>query len=187
VYLDGVYRGDAAYGLSRPDIGAAYGARFAPSGYSYALNLAGVAPGSHTIEVRAHSTVTGTDTTYTRSIITPSSATGYPSGAMDTPAEGGTVVGSATVSGWALDAGAATGTGVDRVQVYLDGVYRGDAAYGLSRPDIGAAYGARFAPSGYSFVLNLAGVAPGSHTIEVRAHSSVTGVETSTRRSVAVG
>ena len=105
---------------------------------------------------------------------------------MDAPPEGGAVGGSTTVSGWALDAGAVSGTGVDRVQVYLNGVYRGDTVYGLSRPDIGAAYGARFAPSGYSYLLDLTVVAPGSHMIEVRAHSLVTGLETSTLRIVTV-
>ena len=184
VYLDGVHRGDAVYGQSRPDIGAAYGARFATSGYSYVLDLHGAAAGSHTIEVRARSTVTGADTAYIRSIIAAPSATSYPSGGVDAPPEGGAVVGSTTVSGWALDAGATTGTGVDRVQVYLDGVYRGDAVYGQGRPDIGAAYGARFAPSGYSYLLNLAGVAAGSHTIEVRARSTVTGADTAYIRSI---
>ena len=123
-------------------------------------------------------------TTYGQAVAVPNSTTSYPSGAVDAPAEGGAVVGSATVSGWALDEGAATGTGVDRVQVYLDGVYRGDAEYGLTRPDIGAAYGARFAPSGYRYVLDMTGAAPGSHTIEVRARSMVTAADTASVRAI---
>ena len=92
---------------------------------------------------------------------------------MDAPPEGGAVVGSTTVSGWALDAGAVIGTGATDPGVPRRGV---PWRRGLrpSRPDIGAAYGARFPPSGYSYLLNLAGVAAGSHTIEVRAHSTVT-------------
>ena len=89
-------------------------------------------------------------TTYGQAVAVPNSTSSYPSGAVEAPPEGGAVVGSATVSGWALDAGAVTGTGVDRVQVYVNGMYRGDAEYGLTRPDIGAGYGARFGPSGYS-------------------------------------
>src|SRR4051812_44718741 len=62
----------------------------------------------------------------------------YPAGQFDAPADGATIVGSVDVSGWGLDAGAPTGTGVDRVQIYLDGALRGTASYRLSRADIAA-------------------------------------------------
>jgi Cellulase (glycosyl hydrolase family 5)/Bacterial Ig domain len=110
----------------------------------------------------------------------------YPAGTIDTPPESASLSGSATVTGWALDAGASSGTGVDRVAVYLDGAQLGNAEYGLSRPDVGAAYGARFTPSGFRFAMDLSGVAPGSRTLELRAHSTVSGADTAYRRTVNV-
>jgi hypothetical protein len=80
------------------------------------------------------------------------------------------------VSGWAADPRGATGTGVDRVEVYLDGergaggTLLGRATYGLSRPDVAAHLGAsRFALSGYALVADAS---PGPHTVYVYAHPS---------------
>ena len=58
-----------------------------------------------------------------------------------------------TVRGWAVDGTAPTGTGVDAVHVYATPaggapVFLGAATYGQSRPDVGAAHGSRFTPSG---------------------------------------
>src|ERR1700730_1452297 len=58
-----------------------------------------------------------------------SAATTFPAGYVDYPAPGATVTGSLTVGGGAADLAATTGTGVDRVQVYVDGSYLGDAVY----------------------------------------------------------
>jgi hypothetical protein len=80
------------------------------------------------------------------------------------------------ISGWAADPRSAGGTGVDRVDVYLDGerdaggTFLGRATYGLARPDVAAHLGSsRFALSGYAIVAT---VTPGPHTVYVYAHPS---------------
>ncbi len=92
------------------------------------------------------------------------------------------------VQGWAVDGTAASGTGVDAVHVYAypaagNPVFLGSAQYGLSRPDIGAAHGARFTASGYSLIAPTV-LPAGVYTIVVYGHSTVAGFNSSA--SVAV-
>ena len=69
---------------------------------------------------------------------------------LDVPSSGAAVQGQFAVSGWALDLGADAGTGVDTVHVWAQSVASGEwgflgaASMGVSRPDVGAAYGASF-------------------------------------------
>ena len=86
---------------------------------------------------------------------------------IDTPANNATVSGAFTVAGWAIDRGAATGSGVDAVHVYAypnpgsgtAPVFLGSASYGGARGDVGSAYGAQFTNSR----LRPLGVARGRH------------------------
>jgi hypothetical protein len=110
-----------------------------------------------------------------------------PAGSLDNPPAGATVTGTVSVGGFAVDVAAATGTGVNRVQIFLNGEYKGDAVYGRTRSDIAGVYGSLFGPSGYDYQLNLSGVSAGPHTIEARARSSQTGTEASYTRVVTVG
>jgi hypothetical protein len=99
---------------------------------------------------------------------------------IDTPANGSTVSGGFTVAGWAIDRGAATGTGVSAVHVYAfpnpgsgaAPVFLGSAGYGGARGDVGAAYGAQFTNSGYGLAASLGA---GTYQIVAYAHSTVTG------------
>jgi hypothetical protein len=111
---------------------------------------------------------------------------GQPRGTIDAPAENAELRGTLTVSGWALDEAATDGTGVDRVRVLLSGVEVGEAALGQARPDIAAAYGRGFEAAGFQIVLDLARAAPGQHTVEVRARSSLTGREMAYVRAIRV-
>lgn len=85
-----------------------------------------------------------------------------------------------TISGWAIDRRATTGTGIDQVVVYANrlpdsggGVgtmaFVGTAEWGLARPDIGNAFGAQFVNSGYRLSVN--GLPPGSYRLAVYAHT----------------
>ena len=89
------------------------------------------------------------------------------------------------VGGWAIDQAAASGTGVDAVHVWAypsnasgvptgAPVFLGAAAYGGSRPDVGALYGEQFRDSGYS--LSVTGLPVGFHHLVVYARSTVTGL-----------
>jgi hypothetical protein len=122
---------------------------------------------------------------YVQAVAAPE-ARGQARGSIDTPAENDTVHGTITLSGWTIDEAAADTVGVDRVRVFLSGTELGDAELGQQRADIASAYGARFAASGYRYTLDLSRAAPGQHTIEVRAHSTVSGVEMAYVRAITV-
>jgi len=101
-----------------------------------------------------------------------------PQMSVDTPVNNTTGGATVSISGWAVDLGAASGSGVDRVVAYADPgttrqVYLGQASYGAARPDVGGAFGAQFA--GSAFTLQASGLTDGTHTIAVYAHSSVSG------------
>jgi hypothetical protein len=100
--------------------------------------------------------------------------------AIDTPSPSATTTSAFEVGGWALDAGAGSGTGVDTVVFYVfpnagaaPGVYIGQGSYGWSRADVGAIFGSRFTNSGYHFTIT--GLGPGAYLLGVYAHSTVTG------------
>jgi len=94
---------------------------------------------------------------------------------IDAP-KGGNTSTQLEVRGWAADPNARNGTGVDSVEVYLDGerdaggTRLGQATYGLQRPDVAANLGSQqFLLSGFALQTT---VAPGPHTVYVYAHPS---------------
>jgi hypothetical protein len=101
-----------------------------------------------------------------------------PAMSIDTPVNGASVRQPFVVAGWALDAGAPTGNGVDVVHTYAyplaggNPIFLGSAAVGGRRDDVAAIYGSRFALSGYGLVVR--GLRPGSYRITVYAHSTLT-------------
>jgi hypothetical protein len=117
-----------------------------------------------------------------------SEAPGNPAGTVDSPADGAAVAGSVTVVGWAVDAaaGGGEGAGVERVRIFVDGAYQGDAEHGTVRPDVAAAYGARFAGAGWAYHLDLAALDLGPHSIEAVVRSTVSGEEAVYARRVNV-
>ena len=167
------FLGVATYGLSRPDVGAIFGARFTNSGYTLTAPLD---PGTYTIAAFARSTVAGTLTdvrTVAHVVVEPQRAM-----ALDSPAAGATTTSPITVAGWAIDAGDFSGSGVDAVHIWAlpedsrPPQFLGVATYGLSRPDVGAIFGARFTNSGYTLTAPLD---PGRYTIAAFARSTATG------------
>lgn len=96
--------------------------------------------------------------------------------AIDSPAAGSATGGTLVIRGWAADPASVAGTGVDRVEVYVDGeagaggTYLGAASYGATRPDVVAHLGAgRFMNSGFTLPATLGA---GPHTLYVYAHPS---------------
>jgi hypothetical protein len=90
-----------------------------------------------------------------------------PFGYVDAPAPDETISGIFTVTGWALvDEGP-----IDRVEIYLDDAYIGEATYGESRPDVAADYPGRDGEPnfGYSFELDTTLYGNGPHTLSVVA------------------
>ncbi len=170
--------GAAQLGGSRPDVGAAFGSsRFSSSGFQ--LIVRGLPPGTYQLLAFAHSTATGSFND-SRAIanVTVRSA---PRMSIDAPAANSTVgTGGFTVSGWAVDAAAASGPGVDAVHIYAFPVgsstprFLGAATLGVSRSDVGALFGgSQFTKSGYN--LKVTGLSAGTYDLAVCARSSVSG------------
>ncbi|MBM3708793.1 MAG: hypothetical protein FJW61_00020 [Actinobacteria bacterium] len=82
------------------------------------------------------------------------------------------------ISGWAADLSVAENPGINRVEVYIEGPrnfgkFLGEAQYGLERVDVGDAHGnANYNNSGYSLSFDASALEPGSsHRIYVYAYS----------------
>lgn len=87
---------------------------------------------------------------------------------LETPVSGTSFSGIKTISGWAI----AT-SGIDRIEVYIDGVYSFDAAYGDARDDVASVFPdiENSDKSGFVTRYNYSQLTAGEHTIEVRAIS----------------
>lgn len=110
----------------------------------------------------------------------PPTATPIPRMNADRPTVGSTVTTSGfTVAGWAVDLGAATGTGVNAIHVWAypatgaAPLFLGAATYGYQRPDVGAIFGSRFTPSGFGMTARINST--GTFDVIVYARSTVTG------------
>ena len=166
-----IFAGVAQYGLSRPDVGGVYGSRYTNSGFQ--LLVKGLPPGLYQFSVYSHSTATGSFNIVRAIVLTVQNT---PRMALDQPGAG-TRPQPFTLSGWALDYAAATGTGVDAVHVWaypVSGaapVWVGVPTYGLNRSDVAGVYGAQFAGTGYSMTVNS--LPPGTYDIVAWAHSTV--------------
>jgi hypothetical protein len=168
------YRGMATYGLSRPDIEILYSSsRVLNSGFSFTLTLA---PGTYQVQARAHSTFFGVWTTFTRTFNVTATP---PRIAIEAPTANGVVSAPFVVSGWAVDPEAASGTGMDTVQVFTcpvactgsNGTFRGMATYGLARPDVATLMGnSRFTNSGFSFTFSTLPV--GQYEVQLQIRST---------------
>jgi hypothetical protein len=97
-----------------------------------------------------------------------------------------------TISGWAVDVAAPSGTGIEEVRVALDadpwtGGVPVTAHYGWERPDVVDLLGTpRFRPSGFALAWDPAGVLPGRHTLYIQARTACGWIR-STRNVVVIG
>jgi hypothetical protein len=170
-----LFVGSATYGTARPDISATFSqTAFGNSGF--VLN-ATLPPGSYDLAVFARSTVAGAFNNMQLVRITVEAAATAPRMWVDTPSQGQTLSQNIRVSGWAIDLGASTTSGVDAVHVWAyptDGstpIFVGAGTLGVSRPDVGAAFGSsRYNGGGFNVEGTLP---PGNYTFVVFARSSV--------------
>ena len=111
-------------------------------------------------------------------VITPT-ATTQPLMNVDSPVNLSSVGSGFQVSGWAIDKGATSGSGVDAIRVWAwptsgaSPIFLGAATYGIARPDVGAIFGSAFTNSGFS--LAAPGLPAGTYEITTYAHSTITG------------
>ncbi|MCA1561333.1 MAG: hypothetical protein LC804_14085 [Acidobacteria bacterium] len=167
-----MFLGAAAMGISRPDVGAAFGARFSSTGF--VLNGA-LAPGTYDVVAFAHSSVAGVFNNSQTARIQVLAPPSIPRMVIDLPAQNQSVSQNVLIAGWALDVGAVIGTGVDAVHVWAypiaggDAIFVGVATLGHLRPDVAAAFGeARFGGGGYRLEATLP---RGEYNLVVFAHS----------------
>ena len=171
-----IFLGTASYGGARPDIAGYFGGQFVSSGYGLAVK--GLTPGVYQIVVYARSRLTGTNNNL-RTVTVTVAAT--PRMSIDTPGNNQSLGSSFLVAGWATDLAAASGSGVDAVQVWAypnpgsgtPARFLGSATLGGSRPDVASFFGPNAQQSGYGLVVS--GVPPGVYDLAVFMHSTLTG------------
>ena len=159
--------GAATYGSSRPDVAAVFGARFGNSAWTVAADLD---PGPWTIVAYLHSSISG------GFILSSSVAINVEDSLLlqiDVPETDAVAPPNGRVAGWALDLSSTSGPGIDTVQVWAidadtdEPSLVGHSELGVSRPDVGAAFGDQFSSSGFSVPYTLP---PGTYDIYVYGH-----------------
>lgn len=161
VLVDGKVLGSAKYGSYRADVKKAYPQyQNANSGYQYTLNTTVLTEGSHTLTVR-ETGENGKVTDLTRKV----NVKNLPGkGSLDSPAAGSALKGNTNIKGWYLD-----GSGVSKIEVFIDGKRIGTAKYGYNRADVLKKYPKyNNANSGYQYTLNTRILSKGQHQLTVR-------------------
>jgi beta-N-acetylglucosaminidase len=159
IYVDGKFNGNAAIGLSRPDVGMFYPnyINSSTSGFEYLVDVNTIAPGTHKILVEVEGN-DGTKTTSERSFQLKKK---NPIIWIDEPGVNNVIKGSSIkVKGWA-----ASDSTMKEVKIYLDGVERGSASIGLSRPDVNIINPGYITGdnSGFEYILDTNGLSKGVH------------------------
>ena len=110
---------------------------------------------------------------------------------LESPQPDAVINGPLEVRGWAVDTLAESGTGIDRVEAWLDGppdqgTLLGRPPYGAARPDVARLLDrGSFTNAGFSVLLP---VTRGVHTLWLRVHSALSGVwRTQQVRFIATG
>lgn len=176
----GIFLGGATTGLPRGDVGTVFGSQFTNSGFSLTVSPTQLQAGAYRIVSYGRSTVSGSFNVQQSRDITVNACT--QTMALDRPGNNSTVGSAFTLSGWAVDRCASSGSGVDTVHVYAfplvngtfgGGIFLGSAAYGQSRSDVGAILGSQATNSGFS--LSASGLTAGAYRVVAYARSSVSG------------
>ncbi len=174
ISVDGQPVGTAFYGGSRADVCAALGSfPGCPNvGYDFALDTTQFADGSHTLQITA-TDANGLRLTKGQAFTTANYNGSNPTVVnLDRPGgQGGNFQGITTFAGWALN----TSSLLSSVTVSVDGISRGAATYGASRPDVCALYSSSPACTGgtdgvgWSYLMDTTGLANGNHVFSVDA------------------
>jgi N-acetylmuramoyl-L-alanine amidase len=161
IYINGQFKGNAQYGISRPDVQAAYKGYLNAdkSGFTTTIDVSTIAAGSKTIEIRR----IGNDGSQ-ESTITSVNISRKPSGInIESPVINSNVIGDKlNIKGWALN-----DSGVKEINIYVDGKFKGKANYGELRPDVNAVYPGypEGSKSGYSATVDITDIASGSRLV----------------------
>lgn len=187
IYLDGdkengIFLGEADYGLHSEEAVSIYGGNLSDSGYRLLLenNQYDFKPGSiHTLYVYTFIPEHGWDYISEEIKIpgeldTAQNIKLY----VDNPKQNSILKDKVNISGWAANINPPDNPYIDKVEIYLDGPkdfgkFLGEATYGLDRPDVAKALNnENYTKSGYVFTYDLSNFEPGSsHSFYVYAYS----------------
>jgi len=182
------------YGLLRLDLANQYPSlkNAVHSGFRFAVDVGALIEagfttrGSHRFTIRSGDvpgTVSKIDDIVVTFNCTEDVANEEAIGSIDFPQPGLIYADNVIASGWALDR-----DDVVRVEVYVDGVYQGNANYGLARAEITAAYPGfpdSSAP-GWQFGLNTHNVSNGQHYLQAISVDALGGRTTLGQRAFVV-
>lgn len=168
-----IFLGRIASILPRPDVAAAFGARYLESGF--AKRIGRLSAGTHSLVAYARSRHDGQ---YAAGTVTVT-VRRDPLIRIDAPATGATVTQPFVLQGWAADMTSSSGTGVDMIHVVAirpDGttLALGNATYGASRPDVAQYFDQPALAPG--FEMTVTGLPAGSYTLVAEARSTATGL-----------
>lgn len=135
------------------------------SPYSYSWNTSGVSLGSHTIAAKAYDSFNNVGTSATTTVTLADKTA--PTTSITAPSNGSTVQGTATVNANAADN--TGGTGISKVELYVDGV--------LNSTDTA---------SPYSFAWNTTTASNASHSLTVKAYDGASPANVATSAAVSV-
>lgn len=170
-----LFVGATPTGIQRPDVAEAFGgSQFATSGFALLAN--GLPPGAYRLAVFGLVQSSGMFGVLSTVDVLIQAHTFI---AVDTPTQGSTVNSTFVIAGWALDAAASAGNGVDAIHVWAvpssggSFVFLGATTTFSDRADVGAAFGSRFTTSGYSVAASS--VPSGNWDVYVYARNASTG------------
>jgi len=163
VYLDGKFKSRIYTNVLREDVKVAYPnyPNSPNSGFAYKLGIVNIPAGTHLIEVLARGYDNSSALTNihfkTGNLEPRVSLNDIPSLAKDKKL---------VIGGYALNK-----SGMSQVKVYIDGIYKGDATYGLSTIDVNSTYSGYPSgdKSGFSFTSSITDLSTGKHTIKITA------------------
>jgi copper chaperone CopZ len=163
---------DATIGIARQDVAAAYPAYEggSQSGFVTNVDISKLSTGVHTITVTSTSKDGIISKNSTQIYVIPEASSDLSSMVdVDSPSNDVFIEAQnsmVNVTGWSLDA-----FGVQKVQIYVDNIYNGDATSGMPRTDVDQVYPGYMGGvnSGYTYTMNISSLSYGAHDISVRS------------------
>ena len=149
------------------------GPNFRLSGYRLRWNTTSAGNGVHTLYIYARSPLCGWSAPVSRQVTVSNCDLRL---SLDRPRSWASLRAPIEISGWALDLRSISGTGVEKVSIWLDGPrnqgqHLQDITSFHARPDMESLLGAKFRDCGYGWIWDRSGVANGQHTLYVYAYS----------------
>jgi hypothetical protein len=173
VAVDGIPYGNAAYGGNRSDVCNILTSRpGCPNvGWNFLIDTTAIGDGTHTLAITANTIVGPSYTTTMPFKVANQGTSGNATRvSIDRPSNTDYVFSGVTaVGGWALNSNDPVAT----VQLFVDGIAKGNAIYGGLRSDVCAKYTGPGCPNaGWNAFLDTTSLANGTHTLEVTATST---------------